>query len=78
MTLFNGEVPDPGQIDISPTETADILSRIASMSDEDFEAAWAKLDAKVHEAKFYRQVLLSAAQALESLKPVLHMLKAVL
>lgn len=78
MTLFNGELPDPGEIDISPTESADILSRIVSMSDEEFEAVWVKLDAKVHEAKFYRQVFLSAAQALESLKPVLHMLKAVL
>ena len=78
MTLFNGELPDPGQIDISPEESADILSRIAAISDKDFEAAWAKLDAKVHEARFYRQVFLSTAQALESLKPVLHMLKAVL
>jgi hypothetical protein len=78
MTLFNGELPDPGQIDISPAETGDILSRLASMTDEEFEAVWVKLDAKVHEAKFYRQVFLSTAQALESLKPIIAMLRAAL
>lgn len=79
MTLFNGEeLPDPGQIDISLGETVDVLSRISSMSDEEFEEVWKRLGDKIHEARFYRQVLVSAMQALETIRPVLATLRTVL
>jgi len=79
MTLFNGEeLPDPGQIDISLGETVDVLSHISSMSDEEFEEVWKRLGDKIHGARFYRQVLVSAMQALETIRPVLATLRTVL